>query len=143
MQRHRWLGIVASVAGLLLMFGPHNLFEICSDHGLFMTLKSGMQVPMRCTWTAAAAQGLGGLILLLGLVLWFSKEGLPTLSPVLLGAGLLVVLLPLYLVPTCPKPSEPCNLELKPALIGTGVVLIVTAAVALGLARRGPGRTAA
>lgn len=142
MQRHQWLGIVASLAGLLLIFGPHNLFEICADHGLTMTLKNGMAAPMRCTWTAAAAQGLGGLILLMGLVLWFSKQVL-TLSPVVLGAGLLVLLLPLYLVPTCPKPSEPCNLELRPALLGTGAVLMITAVVALGLARRGPGRRAA
>lgn len=143
MQTHRWLGIIASVAGLLLIFGPHNLFEVCADHGHLLTLQNGMEVPMRCSWTAAAAQGLGGLILLMGLVQFFRKEGVLSLSPTLIGAGLLVFLLPLYVVPTCTKPEMTCNLELKVALFTIGAVLLVAAAVALGMGRRGPGRTAA
>lgn len=144
-MRGKWLGWLTLAAGLLLTFGPHNLFTVCADHGHFMVLQNGNQVPMRCTWTANTAQALGVFLAVLGLIMVLGKvQNLTRLySPIVALLGLLIVLLPLYVVPTCPNPDMACNLETKPTLIGVGVVLLVAGAFAYFTSRREAGTQAA
>lgn len=139
-MRGRWLGWLTAAAGLLLTFGPHNLFTVCADHGHFMTLQNGHHAPMPCTWTASVAQALGVFLLVLGLILVLSKlpNTLRLLSPVVGLVGLFIILLPLLIVPTCPNPGMPCNLETRPTLIAVGAVLLVAGAAGYQMSRGEP-----
>lgn len=126
LQKH-WLALVTVVIGLVLVFGPHNLFHNCADAGVTVKTAMGMAMPMRCTWSVRAEQGVGALAILLGAVMMMGgfRTALRPLSWMALGLGLLTILNPLYIVPTCPDPKMICNLSVRPWLLLLGGLLTV------------------
>lgn len=133
----RFVGAAALGLGLLLIFGPHNLFHICADRDVHMQLANGMKAPMRCTWTTLAEQGVGGLVALTGLVLlgWRPTGATRPMSALLAGMGLLVILLPATVMGMCPTPTMPCNVSAKPAFYLLGGLVALTALAGLVFGR--------
>lgn len=131
-----WRPILFIVLGLTTVFSAHYFLDTCADAGHFMTTAKGMQVHMGCTWTERAVMGVGGLVAFMGLVMLFAREAVRGLSMAIAGAGLLMILIPVWLIPTCASPTMVCNLSLKPgSLLLGGIVLLMGLIASLQLRR--------
>ena len=117
------LGWGVALVGLLIVATPW-LLPVCEG---LLELVSGMTVPMRCHWTAQAEILLGSLVTIVGLLLAFSveKETYRKLSLIVLVLGIIVILTPIYFLPTCMSPDMACNLGTKPALILLGGITLL------------------
>lgn len=140
MQLRNWFGWVTVALGLVLILGPHNLFHVCGDLGHMVKLANGNEMHMRCWYTASTAQGVGGVVTFIGLMSLLNRWRLSNrvLGPAISALGAFVALMPNYFTPTCMNPKMVCNLETKPALIATGLVMVVTGAIAYFLAKEQP-----
>ncbi len=127
------LGFVAVVVGFIVVVGPHYIFPVCQYFGMFMQTMNGMYMPMKCYWTAMAEVGLGTLIIVTGLVLIVSKEAETrrALGFVLGALGIMVALVPTYLIGVCASPDHPCRIATQPALVLLGVVIVIVAIIAI------------
>jgi len=131
------LGIVAVVLGIIVAAGPHYIFPVCQYYGMLLGTAAGTQVPMKCYWTAMAEVGLGALIVVTGMVLIVSKhaETRRALGFVLAALGVVVALVPTYLIGVCGMAEHPCRMATQPALILLGLVTIIIGVVAIVTAR--------
>ena len=131
------LGIVAVVLGIIVAAGPHYIFPVCQYYGMLLGTAAGTQVPMKCYWTAMAEVGLGALIVVTGIVLIVSKhaETRRALGFVLAALGVVVALVPTYLIGVCGMAEHPCRMATQPALILLGLVTIIIGVVAIVTAR--------
>lgn len=126
-------------AGLLivmaLLIGIVPQFTDCASQGRQLTLENGGQMPMKCHWTAIAEIGMAVPLLAAGVLMMVStrKESLRNLS--LLGGlqGILIILLPTWLIGVCANPNMVCNSTMKPALIMLGGLTVVLGVI--GVAR--------
>lgn len=120
-------GLITAAVGLLIIVTPNWILPVCQG---LLELADGKHVPMRCFWTARAEMVMGGLVLLSGLLLAFvgSVEGRRRLNHMVAFLGLAVILIPLYIIPTCMNPDMACNVGTKPALLLLGGITL-----ALGL----------
>lgn len=89
-----------------------------------------MSVPMKCHWTARAELGIGILIVLIGLLLllFSSKKIRLGLTLALTPAGILALLIPVWLIGVCGNAHMSCHALSLPALTVLGGV---TAFIAL------------
>jgi hypothetical protein len=138
----RILAILIVILALLIGLVPQ--FFNCQYDGKGLTLADGRQVPMKCTWTAHASLLVAIPLLVVGLLLAFSRQRETRRVLALLGVidGILVILLPTWLIGVCQHPGASCNLVMKPALILMGILAIVASLVGLALSSRpqsGPG----
>jgi hypothetical protein len=139
MQRMRasnTLGWFVVLAGLAIFFMP-TLLPVCDG---LLELVTGKQIPMRCHWTAQAEMMMGGLVVLNGLMLAFAQQAetkryLFALTVVL---GVVVVLMPIYLIPTCDNPDMACNIGTKPAWMILGGMTIMMGLIGLRPETRTP-----
>ncbi len=131
------LGVVAVVIGFLVAIVPHYVFPVCQYVGMLIETSAGKYLPMKCYWTATAEIGLGAAIVLVGLLLIVSKqtETRRVLGTILAALGILVALVPTYLIGVCAMPDHPCRLATQPALILLGVVTVIVGIVAIVTAR--------
>jgi hypothetical protein len=129
---------------LAILIGVVPFFFNCEHDGKALTLADGRQVPMKCYWTARASLVVAILVLALGLLLAFSRQQETRRALALLGAiaGVLVILLPTWLIGVCQHPGASCNLVMKPALILMGILVIVASVAGLVLSSRRPEPTA-
>ncbi|MFZ5814568.1 MAG: DUF4418 family protein [Bacillota bacterium] len=140
-----WRPLLFMLLGLTTVFGAHFFLDTCAEAGHFMTTAKGMKVHMGCTWTERAVMGVGGLVAFMGLILLFAREAARGLSLAVAGAGVLMILIPVWLIPTCANPEMPCNLSLKPGSLLLGGVVVLAGLIASIQLRRldGPeGKTA-
>jgi hypothetical protein len=123
---------------LALLIGVLPQFFNCQYDGKALTLADGRQVPMKCTWTARASLLVAIPLLVVGLLLAFSRQRETRRALALLGAvaGILVILLPTRLIGVCQHPGASCNLVMKPALILMGILVIVASLAGLALSSR-------
>ena len=128
LQRN-WRGLLAIVLGLVTVLGAHYMLDVCADAGKAINTAQGMQVPMRCSWTERAVEGTGGLIALIGLIMTFSRESVRGLSLAVSGAGLLMLITPIWLIPTCDMASMTCNLSFKPGTMLLGGLIAIAGLV--------------
>ena len=116
--------------GLLIMLTPQSIFPVCEQT---IATASGAAVPMKCFWTARAAYGVGGLIVVAGLMLAFT--GLPGvrlgIAAMLLFTSLLSGLMPTELIGVCAGVMMPCHMGTLPAL---ALLSLFTGLAALGVA---------
>jgi hypothetical protein len=129
---------------LAILIGVLPQFFNCQYDGKALTLADGRQVPMKCYWTARASLLVAIPLLLVGLLLAFSRQRETRRALALLGAiiGILVILLPTWLIGVCQHPGASCSLVMKPALILMGILATVASLAGLGLSSRprsGPG----
>lgn len=120
------LSIVIAVLGFLLIFGPVYLFPVCQSKGMMIEVKKGGFIPMKCTYTAKAEIALGILVITVALLLLVArhKESRRLLNILLLTIGVLVILVPIWLIGVCSSPTMPCQAGTLPFLELTGGLLI-------------------
>ena len=131
------LGVVAVVLGFLVAVVPHYVFPVCQYFGMLVQTMGGTYLPMKCYWTAMAETGIGALIFVVGLLLILSKqnETKRALGFVLGALGIVVALVPTYLIGVCANPDHPCRIGTQPALILLGVVIVIVGIIAVVTAR--------
>lgn len=118
----RWRGLLIFLLGTAIVVG--TLFmDTCADAGHYMTTASGAQAHMKCTWTERAILGVGGLVMVMGIIMLAAHPVARYLSMPSAAAGILVLAIPLWLIPTCGNPSMPCNMSLKPGSLLLGGLL--------------------
>lgn len=125
-------GLVILVLGVGAILSAHYLLHSCADGGRFLTTASGAQIAMRCSWTERAVQGVGGLTAVIGLLMIWWHQAARGLALAASATGVLMMIIPVWLIPTCGTPTMICNLSLKPgAILMGGVVTLVGAALSL------------
>jgi uncharacterized membrane protein HdeD (DUF308 family) len=131
------LGVVAVILGIIVAVGPHYIFPVCQYYGMLVQTAAGTSIPMKCYWTAMAEVGLGALIVVAGIVLIVSKqnETKRALGFILAALGVVVALVPTYLIGVCGMAEHPCRMATQPALILLGVITIIIGIVAMVTAR--------
>ena len=131
------LGVAAIVIGFLVAIVPHYVFPVCQYSGMLVETSAGKYLPMKCYWTATAEVGLGAMIVLVGVLLVVSKqaETRRALGAILSALGIVVALVPTYLIGVCAMPDHPCRAATQPALILLGVVAIILGAIAILVSR--------
>jgi hypothetical protein len=132
----RVLAILIVILAILIGLVPQ--FFNCQYDGKGLILADGRQVPMKCYWTARASLVVAIPLLVVGLLLAFSRQREPRRALALLGVidGILVILLPTWLIGVCQHPGASCNLVMKPALILMGILVIVASLISLVLSSR-------
>lgn len=130
------LAILIVILAILIGLVPQ--FFNCQYDGKGLVLADGRQVPMKCYWTARASLLVAVPLLAVGLLLAFSRQRETRRALALLGTvdGVLVILLPTWLIGVCQHPGASCNLVMKPALILMGILVIVASLAGLALSSR-------
>lgn len=115
------IGIALIVFALAVAIIPQ--VSTCEYNGKFMTLASGMTAPMKCSWSAKAEIAAGVPLLAVGVMMITSrrKESLKNLSVMGAILGAFVMAIPTSLIGVCSS-QMPCNLIMKPSLIGLGAL---------------------
>lgn len=115
------IGIAIIVFALAIAIVPQQ--TTCESNGKFLTLANGNTLPMKCSWSAKAEIAAGVPLLAVGVMMITSrrKESLKNLS--IMGAilGAFVMAIPTNLIGVCSS-QMPCNLIMKPSLVGLGAV---------------------
>jgi uncharacterized membrane protein len=124
------------VLGVGSVLVTHFVLKDCADVGHMMKTASGMSAPMRCFYTERAVDVVGGLVAVMGLVMLWQREASRAVSAAAAAAGLVLIAIPLWLLPTCPDGMMECNLSLKPGVIMLGVVITVVGLAAAVQSRR-------
>jgi hypothetical protein len=119
--------LATSIVILAILIGVLPQFFNCQYDGKALTLADGRQVPMKCYWTARASLLVAIPLLAVGLLLAVGRQRETRRVLALLGGvdGILVILLPTWLIGVCQHPGASCNLVMKPALILMGILVIV------------------
>lgn len=121
-----WRGLLVLILGLVTILAAQFLLQVCTDAGHMLETTKGTMVPMRCHWSEQALKGVGGLVAGIGVVMLLARaEAQRALSAVAALAGLLMILQPLWLLPTCMMPSMICNLSFKPGAILLGALVVI------------------
>ena len=136
----RIIGVVAIVLGFLVGAVPHYIFPVCQYFGMLIETAAGKQVPMKCYWTGNAEIALGAMIVITGLLLIVGKqkESRMLLGVVLGALGVMVALMPTYLIGVCATLDHPCHAGTQPALILLGVITIIVGMIAIATSRGAP-----
>ena len=134
MKGFSWGALIVVILGLLVVLTPFYLFPVCRAMPLS---DSGASAPMKCFWTARAALGVGGMLVVSGLSLFFVKNPGTRLGLAFapLCAGLLAILIPNQLIGVCPGETMPCHMGTLPALSVWGLFSVL-AAVCIGISAR-------
>jgi UPF0716 family protein affecting phage T7 exclusion len=124
------IGALLIILGILVILTPWVLFPVCEVEGMYLTTSAGVQMPMKCGWTARAETGMGGLIMVAGglLMVRRSPETRQAVGVFSAAAGILVVLFPTYLIGMCRLADHPCRQLTLPALEILGVIIIIIGA---------------
>jgi hypothetical protein len=123
---------------LAILIGTLPHFFNCQYDGKALTLENGRQVPMKCYWTAQASLAVAVPLLVVGLLIAFSRQKETLRALALVGAilGTMVILFPTRLIGVCQHPGASCNLVMKPALIFAGSLVIGVSLVSLVISQR-------
>lgn len=124
-----WRPLLFIVLGVGAVLASHFFLHTCQDHGHMVELANGGFAPMRCHWSERAFQGVGALVALAGLANILFPDAGRGLSFAVAGAGLLMILIPMWLVPTCDMPGMICNLSFKPGAYLTGGITVLSGLV--------------
>ena len=130
--------VLGSIIILALVIAIVPLFTDCESQGKSIVLASGKTIPMKCHWTGRAALAMAFPLAAVGLLMVFSrqKETRRALSIVAAVSGVVVILLPTYLIGVCANPDMTCNMIERGALILAGVLTVAAGLAGLFLARR-------
>ena len=124
------IGALLVILGILVILTPWILFPVCEVEGMYLTTTSGVQMPMKCGWTARAETGMGALIIVTGglLIARGTPETRQAVGVFNVATGILVVLFPTYLIGMCRLADHPCRQLTLPALEVLGVIVIIVGA---------------
>ena len=124
-----WRGLLVLALGLVVLGATHYVLNSCEDVGRLMKTSMGTEVPMRCSWTERAVEGMGGLVAGFGLFMLLAPGFARALSLAAGFTGVLMFVTPIWLIPTCADAMMTCNLSLKP-----GTLLLAALITVVGLA---------
>ena len=132
---NKTMGILMIVLALVIAIVP--ITTDCLAHGRMLTTAEGMQVPMKCHWTAIAEIGMAIPLALVGLFNFTSKrkETFRTLNLIGLGLGALVISFPTFLIGVCANKMMPCHMIELPTLIMSGILVMGASLVTLWTSR--------
>jgi len=121
MNNRVFSAIFFTLTGLLVAVGPQTAFKVCD---------TDMMV-MKCFYTARAELGVGILIAVIGIALFFlSNRGTRNgLNIALIPAGILTALIPTVLIGVCGGEHMPCHKLTLPALVLLGAMITAGAVV--------------
>jgi len=121
MKNRIFSAIYFTLTGLLAAVGPQTIFKVCD---------TDMMV-MKCFYTAQAELGIGGLIAVIGIALFFpsNRNIRAGLNIALIPAGILTALIPTALIGVCGGAHMPCHKLTLPALVLLGALIAAGAAV--------------
>jgi hypothetical protein len=121
------------IIALALVIGIVPQFTDCLSQGLALTTANGMQVPMKCHWTAIAEIGVAVPLALVGIANFISKRKETFRAMGVFGAalGTLAILFPTVLIGVCANPTHFCNMVERPTLILAGTLAIAASVVTL------------
>jgi len=124
------IGALLVILGILVILTPWVLFPVCEMEGLYLKTASGVQMPMKCGWTARAETGMGALIMVAGglLIARGSPETRQAVGVFSVATGILVILFPTVLIGMCAMAEHPCRQLTLPALEILGVIVIIIGA---------------
>jgi hypothetical protein len=116
------LGIAILVTALIIAIVPQ--FTTCESQGKAITLANGTTIPMKCKWTAQAELGMSVPLLAVGALLTTNRRKESRLSLSILGIvlGMVVMLIPTYLIGVC-QTLMACHTIMKPVLLAAGGVV--------------------
>ncbi len=119
----RFFGISLIVIALGIAILPQ--YTTCQHFGNSLALANGKTTPMKCNWTAQAEIAVAAPLAVVGVMVMASRrETVRNLSVMGVVLGVFAVLLPTSLIGTCSS-QMPCNLIMKPSLIGMGSIVAV------------------
>lgn len=133
--KRNWRGLTVLALGLITLPIAHYLLDSCGDAGKMLATAQGAQIPMRCSWTERAVQGIGGLVSVLGLIMIWTRDSVRGLSLATAASGILMIITPIWLIPTCSSAMMVCNLSLKPGTLLLGGLITL---VGIGLSLKSP-----
>nr|WP_280953610.1 DUF4418 family protein [Symbiobacterium terraclitae] len=107
------------------VLASHYLLHTCGDAGHMVQTAGGGMMPMRCHWSERAFQGVGALVALIGLFAYVFPDSVRGLSLAVAGAGVLMINIPVWLVPTCAMQGMVCNLSFKPGALLIGGITVL------------------
>ena len=118
---------------LALIVGIVPQFTDCLAQGREIEMPNGKTMPMKCHWTRQAEIAVTLPLLVVGVLMLFSRRRstLRILSVLALVLGVSAILIPAYLIGTCASAEMICNLLMKPILLFAGILIVVASAVAL------------
>ncbi len=131
----RLMGIILVIMALVIAIVPQ--FTTCESQGKAITLANGNTVPMKCKWTARAELGTAVPLLAVGTLLTINRRrgSLSSLSLLGIILGLIVMLIPTYLIGVC-QTLMVCHTIMKPVLLSAGGVVTAASLVGLWFSRR-------
>jgi hypothetical protein len=123
-----FLGISIMVLAIAIAVIPY--FNTCQYNGKAIELPNGKTVAMKCNWSAQAEIAVAAPLFVVGAMLTFARRKESRLFLAGLGAllGIMTLLIPTRLIGVCSS-QMPCNLVMKPSLIGIGTLVIVLSLV--------------
>jgi drug/metabolite transporter (DMT)-like permease len=121
------IGAFLILLGILVMLTPWIIFPVCEVEGMYLKTVSGVQMPMKCGWTARAETGMGALIIVGGglLIARGTPETRQAVGVFSIATGILVILFPTVLIGMCALADHPCRQLTLPALEILGIIVIV------------------
>ena len=138
MKSSDYAAILLVLLGIFIAVSPWTFAPVCEVSGDYAKLANGKTLPMPCGWTARAEIGIGALVVLAGILLYFTKsaEGQRIIGIFGMALGALTILFPLFITRMCALPDHPCNLLTKPVLVVTGVVVLIVSGWVVYMARK-------
>lgn len=127
------------ILGLLLILVPLYIIPVCPTSDVMPMqmgemnheMAHGTGKIMTCFWTARAELGIGSVIVLIGLLMLFTRTVFVRigLSMSLACIALFSAAIPTILIGVCPNEMMLCNMGTKPALIIISGILFVVAII--------------
>lgn len=131
--------VILFVFGLFMVIFPQ--FVTCEAWGFAIELPKGT-IPMRCLFTAHALAGLGVILAVIAIGLWFFRQRETGIILSILGiiTGLFMLLLVtrvgLFGIGICVNPDMPCVIYMRPATYMVTPIIMVSSLVGLLLSLR-------
>jgi hypothetical protein len=128
-------GLTILIMALIIAIVPQ--FTTCESQGKAITLANGNSVPMKCKWTAQAELGTSAPLFAVGALMTSSrrKESRKSLSVLGIILGVIVMLIPAYLIGVC-QTLMVCHTIMKPVLLTAGGVVAGVSLAGLWISRR-------
>jgi hypothetical protein len=129
------IGILLIVLALVIGIVP--ILTDCTAHGRSLTTDTSKSIHMKCHWTSLAEIGVAVPLALVGLFNITSKrkETLRIINVIGLALGVMTILFPTVLIGVCAKPDMPCRMIELPALVLSGILVIIASLVGLANSR--------
>ena len=134
MRKISFSGFIIIILGLLIVVGPFTFFRVCRPEN--------SEMHMSCYYTARAELGLGIVISLLGLLTAISSsyKFRAALNIAALLNGIIVFLIPNFLIGVCDGEHMHCHAVTLPVLNILSIVLFIVTVGSLILSGRNKGK---